>query len=281
MLTSNSELNDKDFELFRKLIFKHSGISLNTTKKNLVRSRLGKRLRTCGISTFRDYYKHVTCDSNGSREELVLMIDAIATNKTSFFREKNHFEFLKKTVIPELLEKKRGSDLRIRVWSAACSSGQEPYTLSMTLSDAIQNLNSFNVKILATDISTKVLKTASAGVYDKEDVEDIPIPLLKTYFQQGKRGMEEYFTVKKSLREMVAFRRLNLMIPQYPFKGLFDFIFCRNVMIYFEKATQEDLIGKFYRYLQSGGYLFLGHAESLAGVKSRFSYIQPSVYRKV
>ncbi|MFQ5901836.1 MAG: CheR family methyltransferase, partial [Thermodesulfobacteriota bacterium] len=219
---------------------------------------------------------------NGSSEELVHMINAISTNKTSFFREKAQFDLLRRTIIPELIQKKtKKRDRKIRIWSAGCSTGEEPYSLAIILCDVIKDIDAWDVKILATDISTKALDIARAGVYKKKDIEGIPPLMFNACFQLGVGEKKGLFRVKRHLMDMVVVRRLNLMLSKYPFRGLFDLISCRNVMIYFNKATQQEIITKFFRYLQPGGYLFLGHAESLTGVRNRFVYIQPSVYQKV
>ena len=275
-------LSQNEYELFKSLVFEQTGISLGEKKKELVKSRLGKRLRVTGIPTFKDYYDYVTSAVSGSGEELVKLIDAISTNKTSFFRENEHFIFLKETVIPEILDnsKKLGKK-KIRVWSAGCSSGEEPYTMAIVFHENIKNIAVWDLKILATDISTRMLENASAGVYRMETIQDVPLALRRAHFQSGSATMTGLCKVKKHLRDLITFRRLNLMMPAYPFKGLFDFIFCRNVIIYFNKKTQEELIMKYSRYLKPGGYLFLGHSEGLSGNSSGFKYIKPAVYQKV
>lgn len=276
------QLSQKEYELFKSLIFEQTGISLGEKKKELVKTRLGKRLRKTGIPTFKDYYNYVTSSENGGNEELISLIDAISTNKTSFFRENEHFIFLREKVIPEILKtSKKSCKKKIRVWSAGCSSGEEPYTMAIVFHENIKNITAWDLKILATDISTRMLGKASAGIYKMETIEDVPITLRRAYFQVGSGKMAGECKVKKHLRDLVVFKRLNLMMPTYPFKGRFDFIFCRNVIIYFNKTTQEELMRKYNRYLKPGGYLFLGHSEGLTGISSGFKYIKPSVYQKV
>ena len=278
----SNQLSQKEYELFKSLVFEQTGIFLGEKKKELVKTRLGKRLRKTGIPTFKDYYDYVTSSESGGNEELISLIDAISTNKTSFFRENEHFNFLRETVIPEILNNsKMSGKKKIRVWSAGCSSGEEPYTLAIVLYESIKNLYGWDLKILATDISTGMLDKASAGIYKMETIEDVPISSRRAHFQSGSGEMIGQCKVKKHLRDLIVFRRLNLMMPKYPFKGLFDFIFCRNVIIYFNKKTQEELMAKYHRYLKPGGYLFLGHSEGLTGISSGFKYIKPAVYQKV
>ncbi|MBF0449159.1 MAG: protein-glutamate O-methyltransferase [Candidatus Magnetomorum sp.] len=269
------DLSDDDFKSFKTLIYNKCGICLHEGKKELVRARLNKRLRQTGIKSFNDYYQFLTNDDNG--DELVVMLDAISTNKTSFFREIKHFDFLNKEVFPRYASAEYGR--RLRFWSAACSSGEEPYTLAISLLEFLGKNANFDIKILATDISTKVLSEAQRGVYQTDRVEDIPKPLIRTYFQQGHGRQHGFYKVKPILRNIVSFKRFNLM-DKFPFSGVFQFVFCRNVMIYFDKKTQEKLVNKFYQCIVPGGYLMIGHSESLTGVNHPFKYIQPSVYQK-
>ncbi|MDD5434994.1 MAG: hypothetical protein PH343_06145, partial [Nitrospira sp.] len=214
-------------------------------------------------------------------EELIAMLNAISTNLTRFFREEEHFYFLKQAVLPDIISNKRKNDeRRIRIWSAACSSGEEPYTLGLTLLPLIENPLGWDLKILATDISTDILKKASEGIYEEEKVHNIPNDLLVKFFTKIKIEGKIYYKVNPALHNIITFRRLNLVQDHYPFKGKFDIIFCRNVMIYFDKKTQEGIVNKYYNLLKNGGYLFIGHSESLNGVKSPFKYIKPAVYRK-
>jgi len=213
-------------------------------------------------------------------DELVRMLDAISTNKTSFFREEKHFDFLKQEVFPTYVKGKNATGFhRLRFWSAGCSTGEEPYSLAMWLSECFGKNPRADVKILASDISTKVLAQAKRGVYPADSLEEIPASLVRRYFQRGYARQEGYFRVKTSLREMVEFRRLNLIEP-FPFKEVFNLILCRNVMIYFDKKTQQSLINKLYGCLVDGGYLLIGHSETLTGIEHRLRYIQPSVYQK-
>lgn len=274
------DINDKEFSLFQQLIYDASGIFLTPVKKELLKSRLMKRLRQKSLTSFKEYYNYVTQrDTTG--EELVNLLDCISTNLTEFFREAAHFHFLSEKAIPALLEKKRKNyEKRIRVWSAGCSTGEEPYSISMVLAEHVQPQYEWDVKILATDISTRVLKKAMEGVYTKEQLKSVSPQLINAYFKKRVANNKDYYHLDDCLKNMVAFRRLNLTDEAYPFKGQFDFIFCRNVMIYFDKQTQSELVSKFYKHLTPDGYLFIGHSESLTGTNNKFRYVQPTVYQK-
>jgi len=268
------ELSDRNFKRFSQMVFQNCGINLHNGKKELVRSRLGKRLRATGCRNFNTYFNLLNEDASG--RELLHFLDAISTNETSFFREEKHFELLKEKVFPRL---KAVCSQRLRFWSAGCSSGEEPYSLAMWLLEYFRGIESWDVKILATDISTKVLAQAINGIYPKNRLFKIPKHQIRKYFQLGFGSQEGYFKVKQLLKAMVVFKRQNLMEP-FGCGDTFDLIFCRNVMIYFTKETRQDLINKFYSCLKSGGYLLIGHAESLNGMNHGFKYIQPSVYQK-
>ncbi|RZB34956.1 MAG: chemotaxis protein methyltransferase CheR [Desulfobacteraceae bacterium Eth-SRB1] len=272
-----SELRDIDFEKISRLVYEQSGINLHAGKKELVKARLGKRLREGNFKSFADYYRYVTTEMGIN--ELVSMIDSISTNLTSFFREETHFRKLRE-VIPALIETSgNGCPVpRLKIWSAGCSTGEEPYSLAIILRE-IADGGKIDPRILATDISTKALKTALAGVYPKERLGNISPLLLRKYFQIGQNHWSGYYRAKNNIKDIINFRRFNLMETQ-TFNSLFDAIFCRNVMIYFDKETQDGLVNKFYDSLKQGGYFFVGHSESLTGLPHRFKYVEPSVYRK-
>ena len=272
----NYELRPIDFERISKLVYEHCGINLHDGKKELVKARLGKRLREGNFESFSDYHQFITSDEG--TDELVAMIDSISTNLTYFFREESHFQKLRGILagIANVHEQKL-STLLCKIWSAGCSTGEEPYSLAMTLKECLSG--SDRVKVLATDISTRVLKTAMSGIYTEEKIKNLPSPLVKKYFQIGSGRWAGSYRVKKGLRDIVEFMRFNLM-EQPPPEFSFKVIFCRNVMIYFDKRTQGTLVSRFYDCLQKGGYFFIGHSESLTGLNHAFKYIEPSVYRK-
>ncbi len=274
---NNPKLTEKEFRRLRDLVYQYSGITLSDQKMDLVRGRLMKRIRLHGLNSFSDYCKML--GERGSGDELTALIDAISTNKTDFFRENAHFEFLEQEVLPALMDEKKSRSIRkVRVWSAACSTGEEPYTLAILLRRlGLDDSASWDCKILATDISTKVLQKAVDGEYDPDRVRPIPPKELESCFQRLSNGK---YRIKDQQRKMLKFGRLNLLREKYPFRSKFDFIFCRNVMIYFDSPTRERLVNHFYQYLQPGGYLFVGHSESLSGLTHPYSYVKPSVYRK-
>jgi chemotaxis protein methyltransferase CheR len=203
------------------------------------------------------------------------MLDLISTNKTDFFRESNHFDFLRDRILPELEDVKR-----IRIWSSACSTGEEPYTIAITLYEGVQDPAQWEFKILASDLSTRVLAKAATGIYETDRVKNIPEDVVRRHFLRGRGDRAGFVKVKPHLAAIIRFRRLNLMDDHYPIKNPLDLIFCRNVMIYFDRPTQEQLVNKFHRYLKPGGYLFIGHSESLQWIRHPFRSLAPTIYRK-
>jgi chemotaxis protein methyltransferase CheR len=266
-------LHPADFETISQIAYRFSGIRLTSGKEELVRSRLMKRLRALGINSFQAYLRYIKEDRTS--RELHTMIDALTTNKTSFFRENQHFEYMRNHILPAL--KKRGSGLR--VWSAGCSSGEEPYSIAMLLSEELQLIDSSSVRILATDISERILTKAKTGEYEKESIKDVHPGYLPKYFNLVNTNPVRTYSVKDNIKKMVRFARLNLM-EEWPMKGPFDVIFCRNVMIYFDSETQGRLVRRFHNLLVSGGHLLVGHSESLVANSSGFKYVQPATYVK-
>jgi chemotaxis protein methyltransferase CheR len=277
LIFQHCRLTDKDFENFRALIFAKTGIHLKPEKKELLNARLGKRLRACRLSSFKDYYDRVIHDATGN--ELVHLINCVSTNFTSFFREESHFDYLTSTVLPQFAGSGSFSG-QCKVWSAACSSGEEPYTLAMVIANFMARHPLFKASILATDISTKVLSIAEKGIYSVDKMEKVPAEFLKSFFQKGAGKCSGYVKVKDELRRLVTFRHINLM-DSFPWKEEMDVIFCRNVMIYFTCETQMELAEKFYHCLSPGGYLFIGHSESLTGISHRFQQTATTVYQKI
>lgn len=261
-------LTKAQYEKLCRKVYDLCGINLKDGKEDLVQSRLSKRIYALKLNSFEEYFEYVEKDSTG--QELTTMIDSLTTNKTSFFRETQHFEFLSRNVLPNLKSK------RLRIWSSACSSGEEPYSISILLREEIKNIDSWDIRILATDISTRILKRAHEAVYDESTLQPIPQALRQKYFKTEDLARGTWRLVPQ-VRNMVRLARLNLMEP-FPMSGPFDVIFCRNVMIYFDKPTQSMLAGRFYDLLAPGGYLFVGHAESLVGGQKQLRYVQPAVY---
>jgi len=271
-------LSEEDFRLISDIVYKHCKINLHTGKKELVRARLAKRLRQGNFNNFREYLKYVLEDKTG--REFSNLIDSLSTNLTSFFREKQHFDFLEDKFLPSLIERKRkNKDFRIRGWSAGCSSGEEVYSIAITLLEAFEKNGQWDIKILGTDISTRMLETARKGYYDAERVASVPAQQRNRYLLSKRENNSKVFEVSNALRNVVVFRHLNLM-ESWPLKGPLDFIFCRNVMIYFDKPTQQNLIDRYWDMLDTGAVLFTGHSESLTGIKHKFKYIQPTIYMK-
>jgi chemotaxis protein methyltransferase CheR len=271
----NPTFSDKDYHEIADFVHKTAGINLMDGKKELIRTRLGKRMRQLQMADFRSYFQHVKTDDTG--EELIFLLDALSTNLTSFFREDQHFTFMAKTVLPKLEEKRRAKGShRLRIWSAACSSGEEPYTIAIVVLEKNPYFGmGGDFKILATDISTKVLNMAKQGLYGPERMKTVPATLASKYFKKA-GDMDQ---VVPQIRDLIAFRRLNLMDP-LPFKNPLDLIFCRNVMSYFDKDTISRLVAKYHQILNPGGYLFIGHSESLSGFTHSFKYVEPCVYMK-
>ena len=273
------DLTTGEYQLFRKLIYAKSGINLGDQKMNLVRARLGKRVRAGGFGSFHEYYRHVEEDATGA--ELCTLLDSISTNTTHLFREIRHFHLLRELVLGWIADQswRRGRDA-LRIWSAGCSSGEEPHSVAMTAHDALGRSPSVQLKILATDISTQMLAKAKLGRYDTHRVGTVPPDLRARYLQKVQADGQVYLQVTPELMGTITFTRFNLMMPTFPFRHGFDVIFCRNVMIYFDRPTQKTLVNKFAQHLRPGGYLMIGHSESLNNVGHSLAYVEPTVYRK-
>jgi chemotaxis protein methyltransferase CheR len=271
MTLAASGLNSKQFQKISAMVYQTAGINLKEGKEALVRARLMKRLRFLGMSRVEDYIEFI--DSDQGTDEVVALIDVMTTNKTSFFREVDHFHFLRDQVLPGLHVP------RVRFWSAACSSGEEPYSLAILLREHLPAVARKDVRILATDISRRMLDKALQAVYPQNAVDEVPSPAYRKYFSALRNDRCGSCQVAAEVRTLVHLAHLNLMDP-WPMKGPFQVIFCRNVMIYFDKSTQQELINRFWDYLEPGGYLFVGHSEGLSSVKHRFHYVRPAVYQK-
>lgn len=264
---SAPDLSPDDFQRVRRIAYERAGLAIPAGKEGLVRSRVSKRLRERRIATFATYLDTVE-QENG--EELVKLIDLLTTNKTDFFREPAHFDFLVDQVLPGVV----ASGRPLRIWSAGCSTGEEPYTLSMLLRETLPPRYDF--RILATDISTQVVAAAKRGTYSAQQLGDVSPQRRQRFFTTAPDGSA---TVTAELRAPISFANLNLM-ANWPMSGPFDVIFCRNVMIYFDKPTVTRLVGRFHGLLAPGGHLFIGHSESLTAIEHRYRYVQPAVYAK-
>jgi len=274
-------MTQAEFSRFSEFIIGQCGIKMPPSKKIMLEARLQKRLRTLGISNFREYYDHVLGD--GGHDELVHMLDAVTTNKTDFFREPVHFNYLAQTILPEFIaerERSRIKDKPFVVWSAGCSTGEEPYTLAMVLSEFADQHPSFKFSICATDISTRVLDRAKDAVYDAERVAAVPLAMKQKYLLRSKDPSKGVVRIGPALRSLIQFKRLNLMEEAFSFSEPVDVIFCRNVIIYFDRKTQEQLIARFCKVLKTDGHLFLGHSESIHGFTLPLRRLTSTVYIK-
>jgi chemotaxis protein methyltransferase CheR len=278
-LYASAKINDREFQRFSSLIYDRVGIQLPPGKKTMLEARLQKRLKTLSIDTFEDYAQYVF-SPEGQQMELVHLIDVVTTNKTDFFREAAHFDYLTQKALPALMQTGKGRGSEIRLWSAGCSSGEEPYTLAMVLSDFAAAHHGFRYSILASDISTRILETAQAAVYPKERTDCIAMNYKKNYLLRSKDRSRGLVRVCPEIRSRVTFRRINFMDPDLGIAEKMDVIFCRNVVIYFDKPTQQELMRKFHRQLRPGGFLFLGHSETLNGINTDFTTVGSTVYQK-
>ena len=266
-------LTDREMDLIVRLVYERSGIALHRGKRALIVARLHKMLKAGGFRSFADYVHHVETDPTG--HELSVLLDAITTNHTSFFREDEHFHYLTGRVLPPLVAGRRP----VRVWCAACSTGQEPVSLAVTLMQALPESHHGRVRLLASDISTRALKTASAGVYPMKVMGGVPPSLLKSYFERGLGADEGKVRVRAQVRRAIEYRRVNL-IEIENLNETFDVVFCRNVMIYFDKAVQQRVVSMIERHLAPGGYLFIAHSESLNGLSHELKWMAPAVYQR-
>ncbi len=263
------------FDRISALMYRISGVNLTDGKRELVRARIGKRLRTLGWDTYREYVDYV--ESEEGQEELGRMVDILTTNKTSFFRELPHFVFLREEILPAF----SGSGGSLRIWSAGCSSGEEPYSLALLIRQTVKDMVGRDVRILGTDLSRRALARAREGIYAEGQMEGIPARLRSLGFESFRDELtgEARYRVRKEVRDMVTLAPLNLMGP-WPMRGPFEVILCRNVMIYFDRTTRERLVQRFAALLPPGGHLMVGHSESLNGLAHGLKYVQPAVYRK-
>ena len=271
-------MTDAEFSRFGNFIQNHCGIKMPVSKKTMLQGRLQKRLRTMKLSSFSAYADFVF-SAEGRKAEIFHMIDAITTNKTDFFRESRHFDFLSKVVLPEIVHPPEGAARKqLKAWSAGCSTGEEPYTLAMVLSRFTESHPSFHFSILATDISTKVLESAHLGIYSEEKIEPVPLAFRQKYLLRNKE--RPVVRIVPELRSSVKFMRLNFMDNDFAIREMMDIIFCRNVIIYFDRLTQERILQRICRHLAPHGYLFMGHSETLNGMDLPLTQVAASIYRR-
>jgi chemotaxis protein methyltransferase CheR len=266
----------EEFSLFQALVLRESGIHLGAKNRAMLVSRLWKRLRALELNSFSAYYRRVKADP----QEMVLMLDCICTNETHFFRESVAFDCLRQRVFPEWIAQAQANKRRrtLRVWSAACSTGEEPYSLAMTFLAEFPPSSGWSIEVLGTDLSTKVLARASAAIWPTEKISDVPVDYQRKFLLKGFGPEKGKIKAADELRQVVRFQRMNLTQEPYPVAGPFDLIFCRNVLIYFQWETKIKVVDRLGRFLTPEGYLFLGHAESLHGVADRLQSVTPKVF---
>lgn len=277
MLDDLAGLSHKSFARLAGYITDELGIKVPTSKATMLQSRLLRRVRELGMSSIDQYSDYLLCE--GRKAERDNFINAITTNKTDFFREPEHFSFLAQRVIPDFITRQKKCTSQFNVWSAACSSGEEPYTLAITLAECARFTERLNFAVLATDISTKVLEHARRAIYADERLSPVPADLRRRYFLQNRERENRTVRVAPELRAKVSIHRLNLMGEDYRIKNRFDAIFLRNVLIYFERDVQETVVARICKYLNPGGFLFVGHSESLADLQINLARVHTSVYR--
>lgn len=272
-----------DFRQLREFIQKNYGVKMPDEKKSFLESRLLKRLRALGMSDYTEYCRYLFSEA-GHREELARMVDLVTTHKTDFFREPAHFDFLVQKAVPELIRRQgAGVQRKLMVWSAGCSTGEEPYTIAMTLMEFARSYPGlgFDFFILGTDVSEGVLEEAQTAVYTEEQSLPISMELKKRYVLRSRDRSKNLVRIAPELRSRVAFRPLNFLDRDFRLREKMDIIFCRNVMIYFDRATQEALVNRFYSHMNSYGFLFMGHSETLNGLNAPFSPVGPTIYQRL
>jgi chemotaxis protein methyltransferase CheR len=279
MSTHDEYISTRDFTRLCNLIYEKAGIRLGSEKKTMLEVRIKRRLKALDLSSYDEYCTYLF-GREGLKDELVPLIDVVTTNKTDFFREPGHFNFLVEKALPELTARERGGG-PLLIWSAGCSTGEEPYTLAIVLSEYGLTHPGFRFRILATDISTRVLEKAEAGVYSTEVVSPVPASLKKKYLMASRDPGSDRVRVVPELRRLIEFRRLNFMDADYGIAEKADAIFCRNVIIYFDRETQEKVLQKLARQLVPRGYMFVGHAETLHDMDLPLAPVAPALYRRV
>ena len=283
----NSRLNDifkaqltqDEFDKLSKFIYKESGIKMPPVKRVMLQSRLQKRLRELNMVNFKEYIEYVF-SKEGLNGEIIHMLDVVSTNKTDFFREPVHFDFLSQEALPQFIQDKSNPKM-LKVWSAGCSSGEEPYTISIVLADFAEKNPGFDYSIIGTDISTQILQKAVDAVYKEDRIHIIPLDTKKKYFLRSKDRANPTVKVSSNIRRKVRFGRLNFMDSYYDIPEMFDVVFCRNVLIYFDRETQEKVIQKLCMKLKPNGYFFLGHSESIMNMDVPLKQVKPTIFRRI
>jgi chemotaxis protein methyltransferase CheR len=274
-------ISDREFSLYRKLIYSEAGICLSPTKKAFLEARLTRRIRELGMDSFQAYYQYVTQNQNGG--ELEQLLDRVSTNETHFFREPRQFEFLEQQILPDW--KAEGSNgsrpQRIRVWSAGCSTGEEPYSLAMMLLDHFPRGSGWEIEIIATDLSSRALKSARKAIWSIAKAREIPQSYLKRFMRKGTGSQQAYMKAGAEIQAIIRFQHLNLNDEHYAMTGPFDLILCRNVLIYFDVESRTRVVDRLVNYLAPAGFLLVGHAESLSGVSDRIRHVRPTIYVQV
>lgn len=273
----DDHINKRNFDRLAKFIYEYSGIKMPPSKITMLEGRLRKRLRVCGIPNF-DEYCDFLFEGGGMQREAIFLIDAVTTNKTDFFREPKHFEYLVETALPDILDLSGG---RMRLWSAACSTGAEPYTLAMVLADAVADKRNAEFRIIATDLSTEVLETARRAIYPTDMILPVPMPMRRKYLLEHRDPERNEVRIAPELRKQVGFGRLNFMDENYAIKDKQHVIFCRNVLIYFDKPTQKHVLSNLCDCLVPGGYLFIGHSETASGLNLPIKQVANTIFKRV
>jgi chemotaxis protein methyltransferase CheR len=273
------EMTDKDFGKLSSFVYEELGIKMPPAKKIMLQSRLQKRLAALKMESFKDYIEYVF-SKEGQGEEIIKMIDLITTNKTDFFRESSHFDYLTKTALPEMYSASKYKKT-IKIWSAGCSSGEEPFTIAIVLKEFFESHPDFDFEIFATDISLRILQKAITAIYPEDRISTVPENLKRKYFLRSKDKMNRTVRLVPEIRSKVVFQRLNFMDPHYSVEREFDIVFCRNVLIYFDRDTQQQVITKLASKLRFDGIFFLGHSESITNMKVPLSQIKPTIFRKI
>jgi chemotaxis protein methyltransferase CheR len=281
LFTGIINIEDAEFNYLKDIVYQKTGIALASHKKIMLQSRLNIRLRHNQIVNFKDYVSKLKSDKTFFNNEIPEIINRITTNKTDFYRENHHFEYLKNTFLPQFEDNsKKTMRKKLRIWCSAASTGEEPYTIAITLLDYFQNKPGWDIKIIASDIDTNVLAIAEKGVYKEDRVTVIRSDIKQKYFTVSENGKEKEYTVKPILKSILEFKKINLLEEPYPFRENFDLIFCRNVIIYFDKKTQTQIFTAFEKNLYDEGILIIGHSETLFGISDSFKFLGQTIYQK-